>query len=131
MSLAGPTQLGSLFIITKHSPKTESASLKTPYIIVLATTANKQEAETIVNSLLEAKLIACGNILSNVASLFSWGGKNERAEECLILLKSRKDLFEKISNKVKALHSYEVPEIIALEISQGSDKYLEWIENSL
>jgi len=105
--------------------------LKTPYIVVLVTTANREEAEKILDILLEARLVACGNILSEVASVFGWAGKIEKAEECLVLLKSRKDLFERIAEVVKKLHSYEVPEIIAFEIADGSEAYLNWLENSL
>jgi len=105
--------------------------LKKPYVVVLVTTANKEEAEKIVNSLLEAKLIACGNIVSHVTSLFRWAGRIEKAEECLVFLKSRIDLFERIAESVKTLHSYEVPEIIAFEITNGSEDYLNWLESSL
>jgi len=105
--------------------------LKTQHIVVLVTTANKEEAERIVNRLLEDKLIACANILSHVASMFMWAGKIERTEEYLVLMKSRGDLFESIAEAVKELHSYEVPEIIALEIANGSERYLNWLETSL
>lgn len=105
--------------------------MKKPYVVVLVTTANKEEAEKIVNSLLEAKLIACGNIASHVTSLFRWAGRIEKAEECLVFLKSRIDLFERIAESVKTLHSYEVPEIIAFEITNGSGDYLNWLESSL
>jgi periplasmic divalent cation tolerance protein len=101
------------------------------YIIVLVTTASKQEAEKITQSLLEAKLIACANIVGSVASHFHWAGKIEHAEEFLVLMKSRSDLFEQIAEKVKRLHSYEVPEIIALPIVSGSEEYLGWLGKSL
>jgi periplasmic divalent cation tolerance protein len=101
------------------------------YIVVLVTTPSKQEAENIAQSLLEAKLIACANIVGPVASHFHWAGKIEHAEEFLVLMKSRLDLFEQITEKVKKLHSYEVPEIIALPIVSGSKGYLNWLGNSL
>lgn len=105
--------------------------MKIPYIVVLVTTANRQEAEKIVTSLLEAKLIACGNIVNQVTSLFRWLGRIEKSEECLVLMKSRRDLFEEISEEVKELHSYKVPEIVAFEITQGSEGYLDWLESCL
>ena len=101
------------------------------YIVVLVTTASKQEAENIAQSLLEAKLIACASIVGPVASHFHWAGKIEHAEEFLVLMKSQSDLFEQIAEKVKRLHSYEVPEIIALPIVSGSEGYLNWLGNSL
>ena len=99
------------------------------YILVLVTTSSKQEAEKIAQNLLEAKLIACANIIGPVSSHFHWDGKVEQAEEFLVLMKSRSDLFEKISETVGKLHSYEVPEIIALPIVAGSKAYLDWLGN--
>ncbi len=101
------------------------------YMIVLVTTASKKEAEEISQHLLEQKLIACANIIGPMISHFHWSGKIERAEEFLILMKSRLDLFEKISAEVKELHSYELPEVLALPILAGSDSYLKWLNSSL
>ncbi len=100
-------------------------------IVVMVTTSSKQEAEKIVRVLLEEKLIACANIISPVHSLFWWQCKIDEAQEHLILMKTRKDLFEKLSERVKALHSYEVPEIIAIPIAEGLKDYLEWLNKSL
>jgi len=105
--------------------------LKNQYIIVFVTAANKQEAEKISQNLLEAKLIACANIVGPIASHFHWGGKVEKAEEFLVMMKSRSDLFEKLSAAVAKLHSYEVPEILAIPIIAGSKFYLDWLENTL
>ena len=102
-----------------------------PYIIVIATTASKQEAENIAQHLLQERLIACANITVPVASLFHWNDKLEKAEEHLVFMKTRKDLFEKLSETVKKLHSYEVPEIIALPIVDGSKEYLAWLDSCL
>ena len=101
------------------------------YIIVLVTTATKQEAEKITQHLLDLKLIACGNIIGPVSSIFRWSGKMEKVEEYLTVMKSRRDLFEKLAEAVKALHSDEVPEILALAIVAGSKTYLDWLENCL
>ncbi len=101
------------------------------YIIVLVTTANRQEAENMAQKLLEAKLIACANIIDPVASHFHWSGKTEKAQECLVLMKSRRDLFEKLAETVKTLHSYEVPEILALPVVAGSKAYLDWLDSCL
>jgi periplasmic divalent cation tolerance protein len=106
-------------------------SLQNDYIIVMVTTARKQEAEKIAQHLLKEKLIACANITGPVSSLFNWSGKIERTEEHLIFMKSRKDLFEKLAKTVKILHSYEVPEIIVLPIIEGSRAYLDWLGTCL
>ena len=101
--------------------------MKTDYIIILVTCKDKQEAEKITQSLLNERLIACGNIVSPVTSFFHWSGKIERAEECLIVMKSRMDLFSQVAERVKSLHSYEVPEVLALPIVDASKAYLDWM----
>ena len=104
---------------------------KNNYIIVLVTTPNKAEAEKISQSLLNDKLIACANIINPVTSFFLWSGKVERAEECLVVMKSRMDLFAELAERLKGLHSYEVPEILALPIVEGSKAYLDWMDEAL
>ena len=106
-------------------------NVTTQYIIILVTTASKPEAEKISQTLLEEKLIACANIVGPVSSHFHWGGKAEHAEEFLVLMKSRQDMFDTISERVKALHSYEVPEIVGLPIVAGSKAYLDWLGTAL
>jgi periplasmic divalent cation tolerance protein len=97
------------------------------YIIILVTAKDKQEAEKITQLLLNERLIACGNIVSPVTSLFHWSGKIEKAEECLIVMKSRMDLFSQVAEHVRRLHSYEVPEVLALPIVDASTAYLDWM----
>lgn len=102
-------------------------STNTGFVIVLVTTANKVEAEKISQALLKEKLIACANIINPVTSFFRWSGKIDRCEECLVVMKSRMDLFSELVECVKGLHSYEVPEILALPIVEGSERYLGWM----
>ena len=101
--------------------------MKNNYIIILVTTKDKPEAEKITQSLLKERLIACANIVNPVTSFFYWSGKIDKAEECLIVMKSRRDLFAQVAEHVKGLHSYEVPEILALPIVEGSTAYLDWM----
>jgi len=101
------------------------------HIIVLVTALNKEEAEKIAHSLLNERLIACANIIGPVHSLFWWQDKIDKAQEHIILMKTRKDLFSKLSEKVKSLHSYQIPEIIAIPIVEGFKPYMEWLESSL
>ena len=105
--------------------------MDTNYIIVLVTTPKKVEAEKIAQTLLKEKLIACANIINPVTSFFHWSGKVDRAEECLVVMKSRLDLFAELSERVRGLHSYEVPEILALPIVDGSAAYLDWMDEVL
>ena len=101
--------------------------MKSDYIIILVTCKDKQEAEKITQTLLNEHLIACGNIVNPVTSFFHWSGKIDKAEECLIVMKSRLDLFSQVADRVRGLHSYEVPEILALPIVEGSEAYLDWM----
>ena len=103
----------------------------TSYIIVMITVANKREGKRIAQCLLREKLIACANIVGPVSSLFRWSGKIVDSREQLVLMKSRVDLFDKIVERVKMLHSYEVPEIISLPVAEGSTAYVEWLDSCL
>ena len=101
------------------------------YIVVFMTASDKKEASKIVRRLLNERLIACANIVGPVSSLFWWEGKIDEASEFLVIMKSRRDLFKKLSEKVKETHSYEVPEILELPITEGLPSYLEWMSASL
>jgi periplasmic divalent cation tolerance protein len=105
--------------------------MESNYIIVLVTTANKAEAEKISDALLKEKIIACANIINPVTSFFHWQGKVDRCEECLVVMKSRRDLFGELAEQVKKLHSYEVPEVLALPIVDGSQAYMAWLGSVL
>ncbi|HLF18263.1 MAG TPA: divalent-cation tolerance protein CutA [Candidatus Omnitrophota bacterium] len=100
------------------------------YIVVLVTAKDKRQAKAIAKKLLKEKLIACANIVENVQSLFWWDGKIDGSKEALLLLKTKRGLFGKLAKAVKALHTYDVPEIIALPIIKGYNPYLRWIGKS-
>jgi len=100
------------------------------YLIIMTTSTN-EEATKIVRCLLEERLIACANIIGPISSLFWWNDKIEEATEFLVFMKSSTKLFDKLSERVKSIHSYEVPEIIALPILKGLPSYLGWLEANL
>ena len=100
------------------------------YIVVFITAGSKEEAQKIARGLLEEKLAACVNIIDGVESHFWWQGKIDSAKEALLVIKTKKELFNKLAKKVKSLHSYSVPEIIALPIVTGNTEYLNWINDS-
>jgi len=100
-------------------------------IIVLVTASSSEEADNIARTIVEEKLAACCNIVPDVKSIFHWQGKIDQASELLLVFKTQEDKFEDLASRVKKLHSYEVPEIIALPIEKGSADYLKWIEESL
>ncbi len=97
------------------------------YIVIYITTGSVNEAKKIGRSLVEEKLVACSNIISPIRSIYSWQGKICDDKEALMILKTRKKYFKQIVKRVEKLHSYDVPEIIAIPIIDGSDKYLSWI----
>ena len=96
-------------------------------IIVLVTASSEEEARKIATALVDEHLAACVNIAPSIRSFFFWEGKTQDAQESLLICKSRKSLFEKIIKRVKEMHSYSVPEIIALPIVAGSAEYLDWM----
>lgn len=97
------------------------------HIIIFVTAKDKKEAKKIAKGLLEARLIACANIVSGVESMFWWEGKIDSASENLLVLKTQAKNFSKCEEKILTLHSYKTPEIISLPISAGHSKYLQWI----
>jgi len=101
------------------------------YVVVIVTVANREEAVKIVRSLLEERLIACANIVGPISSIFWWEGKIDKASEFLVFMKSHENHFDRLSEKVAEIHSYEVPEILALPIIKGSPSYLKWLGDSL
>ena len=101
------------------------------FLIVIMTAPHKGEAVKIVRTLLEERLIACANILDSISSLFWWQGKIEEENEVLVFMKSQEKFFKKLSKRVTELHSYDVPEILALPIVEGSQSYLDWMKACL
>ena len=100
------------------------------YIIVLITCPNEEVSQQVADTLLEGKLAACVNMMTPVTSLYTWEGEINRDQEMLLIVKSRAELFEtKLIPAVKAVHPYDVPEIIALPIIMGSEDYLGWIKD--
>ena len=100
------------------------------YIVVLVTAKDEAQANKIAEKLVTEKLIACANIVPGIQSIFRWQGKVDRAREVLLVLKSRRRHFPAIVKTVRALHSYDVPEIIALPIVEGNKDYLNWLTES-
>lgn len=98
------------------------------FIVVFVTCSSPEEAEKIGNSLVGKRLVACVNIIPRIKSIFHWKGKIAKEKEVLLIGKSRMELFDSIQNEVKELHSYEVPEIVALPVEAGSEDYLEWVK---
>jgi len=95
---------------------------------LVITTCPAEKTESIVRPLIEERLAACANIVAGVRSLYRWEGKIETSVEDLVLLKTRADLVESLGRRLRELHPYEVPEMIALPIESGLEAYLEWVD---
>jgi periplasmic divalent cation tolerance protein len=97
-------------------------------IVVFVTAPGEDEAANIARALVEGRLAACVNIVRNLRSIYSWQGKVEDESEVLMIVKTQKKLFRSLSQKVREMHSYTVPEIIALPIVEGPEDYLKWLK---
>jgi periplasmic divalent cation tolerance protein len=99
--------------------------------IVLSTAGSAEEAHKIAHYLVEQQLAACVNITPRIESIYRWQGKVESSEEWLLLIKTTAEKFAAVRDAIRQLHSYQVPECIAISVEDGSAEYLEWIGNSL
>lgn len=103
----------------------------TDKIVVFSTCASADEAERLARRLVEERLAACVNVVSPVRSFYRWQGVVENAAEFLLVIKSSRALFEPLRAVLEAAHSYELPEVIALPVVEGSPNYLSWIDREL
>ena len=99
--------------------------------LVLTTTGSREEAQRIAHALVERRLAACVNIVPGIESIYRWQEKIEQAHEWLLLIKTTGEAFEHVRDAIEALHSYDVPECICLEIEDGSAAYLKWLSESV
>jgi periplasmic divalent cation tolerance protein len=108
----------------------EGARMDTQAAVVMITTGSREEGERVAQALLEAKLAACVNLLPGVTSVYWWEGRIDRAEEVLLVVKTRRALFPQLVAAVRAVHSYDIFEAVLLPIEAGSPAYLRWIAES-
>jgi periplasmic divalent cation tolerance protein len=102
----------------------------TQELVVLVTTSTRDEASAIADALVSERLCACVNIISAIESVYRWEGKIIRDNETLMIIKTIDDRYLDLERRVKELHSYTVPEIIAMRIERGSEQYLNWLRES-
>ena len=98
-------------------------------IIIFITASSEEEATKIATTLVEEKLVACVNIIPKIRSVYWWEDKVCQENEVMLVSKSTHSLFPTIMDRIKSLHSYQVPEIISFPISEGLPEYLNWIED--
>lgn len=103
----------------------------TDFIVIYVTVGSADEAERLASCLVEERLAACVNRIKDVQSIYRWEGKVERSSEELLVIKTRRDLFETLKSRVQDLHSYTVPEVIALPILEGHPSYLQWLNEQI
>jgi periplasmic divalent cation tolerance protein len=101
------------------------------FLIVFCTCADDQEALRLANTLVERRLAACVNVLPRVQSVYRWQGEVKLESEYLLLMKTTEERFSALRDTLTELHSYEVPELLAIPVWGGSDKYLAWIQESV
>ncbi|WP_432869240.1 divalent-cation tolerance protein CutA [Microbispora rosea] len=97
------------------------------YIEVRITVGNPDEAKKLASVVVRRRLVACAQVIGTIASTYWWEGQVQQAQEWLLLMKTTADRFDDLAACVRELHSYEVPEIVAVPIVQGTPDYLEWI----
>jgi len=97
-------------------------------IVVLSTCGSEAEAESLARALVEERLAACVNVVRGVRSVYRWQGAVEAADEVLLVIKSTADRFPDLREKLQKLHSYEVPEVVAIPVADGTESYLRWID---
>ena len=105
-------------------------SKDTEFLLVLSTCPGSISAKNIAQDLISEKLAACVNIVPEVSSFFSWVGKIDSANEYMLVIKTKKSCYSELEERIKKLHPYELPEIIAVPIHTGFTGYLDWISNN-
>ncbi len=99
--------------------------------IVLTTCGSQEEAEKIARNLVENRLAACVNIIPQIRSIYRWEGKVESTQEWLLVVKTTAEKFVQVRDAIRGLHSYELPECIAIPVEDGSAAYLQWIDENV
>ena len=103
----------------------------TEYIQIYTTTEKKDEAGMIAETVVKRRLAACAQVVGPITSTYWWEGAIEEAEEWLCIMKSRKDLYDSLEKAILDVHSYDVPEIVAVPIVSGSRSYLQWLNKEV
>jgi len=103
----------------------------TDKIVILSTCESREEAGRIARHLVERRVAACVNILEGARSIYWWQGQVEEGSEALLVIKSSRDLFDRVREELLRMHSYQTPEVIALPVIAGSEAYLEWMAREL
>jgi periplasmic divalent cation tolerance protein len=118
-------------MVTLLSRRQPRFSVMTDKIVILSTCATAEEAEKLARELVDARLAACVSLIPRMRSYFRWKGAVETADECLLVIKTSRSLFDSVRLVLEKSHTYEVPEMIALQIVEGSENYMNWMQANL
>ncbi len=99
--------------------------------VILVTVANRKEAVRIGQEMVHMKLAACANVIPGIQSIYRWKGKVVKAQEVLLILKSTKPRYHALEKAIKTMHAYEVPEIIAVSVTEGLEAYIGWVRSEV
>ncbi len=103
----------------------------TDKIVVFTSCDSEKRAMTLARHLVDRRVAACVNILPKARSIYRWNNRIENAAEWMLVIKSRRDLYPELRAEIEKIHTYEVPEVVALQVVDGSEAYLEWIDREL
>ncbi len=118
-------------IVASDARRTYNFFNMTDKIVVFSTCSTREEAEKIARNLIEERLAACVNVAPGVRSFYRWKGAIEEADEYLLVIKSSRDLFDRLRAVLEKAHTYEVPEVVSVPVVDGAPNYLNWIDGEL
>lgn len=103
----------------------------TDKVIVFSTCPSREEGKRIAKALVEERLAACVNVIDGIVSIYRWHGTVHEGDETMLVVKSRRDLLARLQERLASIHSYEVPEAVAMPVVDGLPAYLEWMDREL
>lgn len=101
------------------------------HAVIFITVGSKDEGLTIARALVGERLVSCVNVICGVTSIYRWRGKVEEGSECLLMAKTEKSAVERVAERVRELHSYSIPEVVAIDVTGGLKEYLDWVSESV
>ena len=125
--MAGGTPRWKGYLATMVAPFMKKSA--GPVLVILVTAVNQREAVRIGEEMVNARLAACANIIPGIQSIYRWKGKVVKEQEALLILKSTTTRYRALEKAIKTMHTYEIPEIIALSVKKGHDRYIGWVRS--
>ncbi|WIA44510.1 hypothetical protein OEZ86_007249 [Tetradesmus obliquus] len=130
VSSSSSSSRGAAMATAAAAGSSSAGTSDTGVLVVYVTAPSAEVADSLASALVEGKLAACVNIVPGLTSVYSWKGKIEKDPELLLIIKTQASLLENLTAKVKQLHPYDEPEVLALPVVGGSASYLAWVRDS-